>query len=909
MKKVLKRSLSAVLALCMIFSMLTCAFTAASAEESTRLTSWDGYITTQLSLNSYSADDGQYLKIDNTDLFTGDSIKWNGGWLNGEFSYTDSEGTSASSKINGRASWYCDGTWMFNSYLYFGGIANAMYDNTPQVLSAAGTWVCKATLQSGVTITLVSFEVKQLPRVVTDAQGNTIFGGSQNVKVYDKTGIPFENDNLYVGDKLTNGSGWWQDNTNVAFEIDGSNYTGKITYLYIDTPTKGTKSFTVWNDGAIDYVLPESGTYTVRGQAEGVKDADGNSVSGNLYPTFRTFTVNSIPRLTYDFDGNINYDGAINVSVYQANGIPFSTEELYVGDKLVNGSSWWTNTGISVEIDGEAYTGRITWLTITDPNGKIATGYHVWNGGAIDYVLKTAGTYTLTGKVENLKDAEGTDCGSKEPVTLRTFTVKECPHSYELTETVAPTCTSKGYDIYTCAYCSDAKKVNLVDAKGHNLTYVGGVVTCSDCDYTKEYTGAAESLTYKSNDRTGMTAYTTMPAAAFVGDTITKSGDGWWDAKLPFTIYDENDVAYTGSSYHAWIMLGSTEKKHFKPGIGENGQFTFDEPGTYTLVGQIETSGLGYVKIVLATIEVFDPADFKVSAASVTLQSNIQLNYKVDSGLFSEAAGYSAPYMTFTLNGKTTTVDTPVEDGGYYVFRFSNIAPDKMNDTITSVLYATKDGENVQIENEYSIATYCYNLLGNSTDSDSELRTLLVDMLNYGAASQLYTNYNTDNLVNAALTEEQNGWKTSETPVLTDNLNTAAKTVENAAAEWIGAALRLTDRVEMKFILQTENISGLTVKFTDSTGDVEYATVASKDFERRAAGGYYVYFDGFDASQMRDVVYVTAYNGDTAVSNTIAYSVETYAYAKQNSTVANLGDLVKAMMKYGDAAEAYKNAV
>lgn len=157
------------------------------------------------------------------------------------------------------------------------------------------------------------------------------------------------------------------------------------------------------------------------------------------------------------------------------------------------------------------------------------------------------------------------------------------------------------------------------------------------------------------------------------------------------------------------------------------------------------------------------------------------------------------------------------------------------------------------------------------------------------------------------MTEEQAGWATSETPALTDALNTKVKTVEDATATWLGAALRLVDKVEMRFIISAESIDGLTVKFTDSTGETEYATVESSDFETRAAGGYYVYFNGFDASQMSEVVYVAAYNGETAVSNTICYSIESYAYAKQNSST--LGELVIAMMKYGNAAKAYKNSV
>ena len=72
-------------------------------------------------------------------------------------------------------------------------------------------------------------------------------------------------------------------------------------------------------------------------------------------------------------------------------------------------------------------------------------------------------------------------------------------------------------------------------------------------------------------------------------------------------------------------------------------------------------------------------------------------------------------------------------------------------------------------------------------------------------------------------------------------------------------------------------------------------------------GTYYVLFDGLNAGQMRQEVYMTIYNGKTPVSNTACYSIESYAFQKQND--ANLGDLVKAMMKYGDAANEYSKKV
>ena len=70
-------------------------------------------------------------------------------------------------------------------------------------------------------------------------------------------------------------------------------------------------------------------------------------------------------------------------------------------------------------------------------------------------------------------------------------------------------------------------------------------------------------------------------------------------------------------------------------------------------------------------------------------------------------------------------------------------------------------------------------------------------------------------------------------------------------------------------------------------------------------GQYTFDFSGLSARQMHEIVSVTVYQGDTAVSNTLQYSIETYAFNKQNE--ARIGDLVLAMMRYSDSAAAYLN--
>ena len=56
-----------------------------------------------------------------------------------------------------------------------------------------------------------------------------------------------------------------------------------------------------------------------------------------------------------------------------------------------------------------------------------------------------------------------------------------------------------------------------------------------------------------------------------------------------------------------------------------------------------------------------------------------------------------------------------------------------------------------------SVKKYAYKMLDlfSSDENYASFRTIIVDLLNYGAASQVYAGYQTDNLVNSELTDVQ----------------------------------------------------------------------------------------------------------------------------------------------------------
>ena len=296
--------------------------------------------------------------------------------------------------------------------------------------------------------------------------------------------------------------------------------------------------------------------------------------------------------------------------------------------------------------------------------------------------------------------------------------------------------------------------------------------------------------------------------------------------------------------------------------------------------------------------------ELRILGASLVLQNNLSINYKVDSELFTDG-GYVNPYLLFEMNGVQTVVDTFTEKEGYYYFAYSNIAPHQMTDTIRSTLYADFNGTKYKSETkDYSIATYCYSMLEKSDENQNkELKTLLVDMLGYGSKSQKYMGYKLDQLADAGLTETQKTWGTLEDRLFVDAKNAEYVKIENPLVTWKGAGLILKDSIAMRFTIEAESVDGLSVKIASDVGEWEISSEGLAAGE--ILGQWYLSFSGLNVAQLSEKVYLTVYRGDVPVSNTVCYSVESYAYAKQNDSNTELAELVKAMMKYGDAAKAY----
>ena len=325
--------------------------------------------------------------------------------------------------------------------------------------------------------------------------------------------------------------------------------------------------------------------------------------------------------------------------------------------------------------------------------------------------------------------------------------------------------------------------------------------------------------------------------------------------------------------------------------VDENGVVTGLKDGTVTITATpSKSSGMSAATTTVVVGTGVQEDILKFSNASLVLQDNLAINFKANADLFTNG-GYSDPYAVFTFNNKTYTVEEYNIVDGQYVFQFTDIAPHMMGDDITYKLVATSNGEEVSsTSGTYSVLDYCTDALGKTTNGT--LKTLLVDTLNYGAAAQTYKNYNTGNLVNAGLTDDQKALATADRELVKiENLQTGEG---GLSAQWTYAALLLDDAITVKLTFTAASKEGLTVKISDAEQEI---------VDSGTEGTYYVYYP-LTPKQLSDTITAQVFNGETVVSKTLSFSAETYAATKAAGGDA-LADLVTAMMKYGDAAKAY----
>ena len=293
-----------------------------------------------------------------------------------------------------------------------------------------------------------------------------------------------------------------------------------------------------------------------------------------------------------------------------------------------------------------------------------------------------------------------------------------------------------------------------------------------------------------------------------------------------------------------------------------------------------------------------------INTVSLSLESSITMNFKVFKNSLSSFDDF---YMTFECGGKEEKVTNYKQDGNYYVFSYKGINPQLMNDKVTAVLHA-KNGkeEYTSPKKVMSVREYAYAMLDRySSDEHSKLRTLLVDLLNYGSATQKYVDYQTDNLANSDLTAVQKSWASKDTKEFKNIRNYDYKTISNPTVQWISCGLVLGNAIMFKVKFTANNVENKTVEITLRNTKFTYD---KNDFKDNGDGTYYVYCNELFAHELGDEVLLTVYENGFPCSNTMLFSVESYArLVRDNYKGTSLDEMITTMMLYGNSAKEYKN--
>ena len=297
---------------------------------------------------------------------------------------------------------------------------------------------------------------------------------------------------------------------------------------------------------------------------------------------------------------------------------------------------------------------------------------------------------------------------------------------------------------------------------------------------------------------------------------------------------------------------------------------------------------------------------------TLNLASDISINFAVRTTLLTDYVNHCLVVDIPVYEGneqtgiRTVTIE-PVLNGNYYYYTLTGLTAVNMGDVVSAQLHMEKDGqEYLSKVDTYSVSQYAYSQLNKAGVAD-KLKALCADLLRYGKEAQIYKSYRLDSLVDAAMTEENKAYLSDAEAVVFGNTNKTLTDLANPQINWAGKSLILDSKVCLKFIFSASNYEGavneltLRVSYTDTYGAEKTLTLADPELYNEKLGYYAFTLDSLLAAELRSVVSVQVYAGDSPVSATLQYSPDTYG----NNKTGQLLTLCKALIAYSDTAKAY----
>ena len=312
------------------------------------------------------------------------------------------------------------------------------------------------------------------------------------------------------------------------------------------------------------------------------------------------------------------------------------------------------------------------------------------------------------------------------------------------------------------------------------------------------------------------------------------------------------------------------------------------------LSGTIGTTGIAVVYNAEEEVE-----KFEFYGTNLNLGNNLNLKFAFLNSHVEDWTGYYAEMVRTYGDGKEDHVlrvnsEDWLRDGSYYVVTYPGFAAKEMCDEVTVTVY-DPDGNAVSEPKTDSIQAYAKRIF----DKKSSARTVIVDMLNYGAAAQEKFGYcDTLELANDVLSPEDQQYAST----LGTLQNSQVMDPEKAYAS--NVTLKSNIDFQMAFRGVTEGMYAV-VTYTGYKDNEETETFRYEDLE--VNGRYHVVrIKSMVVADARCMVTVTVFNADGTVYTVYEDSMESYVKRQVGDDVTSEeAKVFVAFMIFADSARAY----
>ena len=484
----------------------------------------------------------------------------------------------------------------------------------------------------------------------------------------------------------------------------------------------------------------------------------------------------------------------------------------------------------------------------------------------------------------------------------------DCTHSYAHIDGTDPTCTESGLLTYQCELCGNTFTEEIPEL-GHR--YENGYCTvCGalDVNHTFVY---AELTAAAATGHPGSTVNVPVAIEKNPGFAVFSFSVGYDRSALTFTGASaapmlQNGTLTTGNDLVNWNATQNTTGDgvlfYLNFQVAENAAL-----GSYPITLGLKSGSAWYfrdqynnareINLHGNTVTVEEaPQKMDIAGARMILGNSLEFQFAVPKAAMTDWTGVYALIVKDVAGGSQLSKTVPATDfltatvNGvpHYVLVYDNLAAKEMADRFYVTIYSA-DGEAISNVWKDSVRDYVARTF---EDQNAQGKTLMADMLFYGAAAQQNFNYNTQDLATAQLTEAQKAFATTQVATLKDS--------RVSGKNYLGTRLILESRIQMQVAFKdlTSDMYAI-YTFTNGSGNTQRIRINGTAFA--VSGGITVIeLDALVYADARTPVQITVYNADGTVYSTVTDSIESYC-----SRITKGDDVLIAIMKFADSAKAY----